>query len=101
MNVILEVHNREELNKNLCDDLDAVGVNNGNLHDLSVSIEHSYDLVKYIPDQFLKISESRISDPATIKELKAAGFNGFLLGEIFMQENDPGKAFQLFTELLR
>jgi len=97
MNVLLEVHNLEELNRSLCDDLDAVGVNNRNLGDFSVSIQHSYDLVDHIPSDFMKISESGISDPKKIAELKRAGFNGFLIGENFMKETDPGKAMKEFV----
>lgn len=96
MNVLLEVHNMEELNRSLCDELDAVGVNNRNLGDFSVSLKHSYDLVDHIPSKFLKISESGIDNPATIKELRDAGFDGFLIGENFMKEADPGKAMKDF-----
>jgi indole-3-glycerol phosphate synthase len=100
LNVLLEVHNQEELERSICDDLDAIGVNNRNLADFSVSLKHSYDLAGQIPDSFLKISESGISNPKTIHELKQAGFNGFLIGENFMKEEDPGKAMQQFvTEL--
>ncbi len=100
MNVLLEVHNREELDRSLCDELDAVGVNNRNLGDFSVSVQHSYDLVGHIPSKFLKISESGISDPATIKELRDAGFDGFLIGENFMKEEDPGRAMKEFVKQL-
>jgi indole-3-glycerol phosphate synthase len=97
LNVLLEVHNREELDRSICDDLDAIGVNNRNLGDFSVSVQHSYDLVNHIPSRFLKISESGISDPKTINELRAAGFDGFLIGENFMKETDPGKAMKEFV----
>ena len=100
MNVLLEVHNREELDRSLCDELDAVGVNNRNLGDFSVSIQHSYYLADHIPAQFLKISESGISDPQTIKELREAGFNGFLIGENFMKTTNPGKAMEEFVKQL-
>jgi indole-3-glycerol phosphate synthase len=100
LSVLLEVHNKEELERSICDDLDAIGVNNRNLRDFSVSVQHSYDLVKHIPDQFLKVSESGISNPQTIKELKAAGFNGFLIGENFMKEANPGQAMASFTKEL-
>jgi len=101
MNVLLEVHDREELERSICDDLDAIGVNNRNLADFSVSVQRSYELVEFIPDQFLKISESGISNPQTIKELKNAGFNGFLIGENFMKENDPAKAMEEFVKELK
>ena len=97
LSVLLEVHNQEELERSVCDDLDAVGVNNRNLADFSVSLQHSYDLVNLIPDKFLKISESGISDPGTIRDLKQAGFNGFLIGENFMREADPGEAMKDFV----
>jgi indole-3-glycerol phosphate synthase len=98
MSVLLEVHNQRELERSLCDELDAVGVNNRNLNDFSVSLEHSYSLVSQIPDQFLKISESGISDPDIINELKAAGFEGFLIGENFMKEKHPGTAMEEFVK---
>jgi len=97
LNVLLEVHNREELDRSICDDLDAIGVNNRNLGDFSVSVQHSYDLVGHIPSRFLKISESGISNPQTINELSVAGFDGFLIGENFMKETDPGKAMKEFV----
>jgi len=97
LNVLLEVHNREELDRSICDNLDAVGVNNRNLGDFSVSVQHSYDLVDHIPSRFLKISESGISNPQTIKELSSAGFDGFLIGENFMKEADPGSAMKEFV----
>lgn len=100
MNVLLEVHNMDELNRSLCDELDAVGVNNRNLSDFSVSVQHSFDLADHIPDRFLKISESGISKPETINELKEAGFNGFLIGENFMKEADPGRAMKAFVSQL-
>lgn len=99
LNVLLEVHNREELERSLCDELDAVGVNNRNLADFSVSLQHSYDLVSRIPDTFLKISESGISDTKTISDLKAAGFDGFLIGENFMRTADPGLAMRDFVAM--
>lgn len=97
LSVLLEVHNQQELEQSLCDDLDAVGVNNRNLADFSVSLQHSYNLVNQIPAHFLKVSESGISNPKTIHELKQAGFNGFLIGENFMKEEDPGRAMMEFV----
>lgn len=97
LNVLLEVHNLEELERSICSNLDAIGVNNRNLADFTVDIQTSFDLVNKIPDQFLKISESAISNPQTIKELKAAGFNGFLIGENFMKTNNPGAAIKEFV----
>jgi len=98
MSVLLEVHNREELDRSLFPELDAIGVNNRNLGSFSVSVQHSFDLVEHIPSEFLKISESGLSDPKTITALRSAGFNGFLIGENFMKQKDPGKAMKEFVD---
>lgn len=100
LNVLLEVHNREELQRSIHPDLDAIGVNNRNLADFSVDIQTSFDLVDEIPSEFLKISESAISNPLTINELKAAGFQGFLIGENFMKTADPAAAMRQFVSEL-
>ncbi|MGO1597732.1 MAG: indole-3-glycerol phosphate synthase TrpC [Sphingobacterium sp.] len=101
LNVLLEVHNQEELEISPLAYIDAVGVNNRNLKDFTVSLEHSRSLIKQIPDQYLKISESGISDPATIRELKSIGYQGFLIGENFMKTNDPGKAIHQFVQQMQ
>jgi len=98
LNVLLEVHNLEELERSIDPNLDAIGVNNRNLADFTVSVETSYQLSEHIPSEFLKISESAISDPETIKQLKKAGFNGFLIGENFMKQADPGVAMMEFVK---
>lgn len=100
MNVLLEVHNRAELERSIVNSVDAIGVNNRNLNDFSVSIEHSLELVSLIPDQFIKVSESGISDPATIRSLREAGFQGFLIGENFMKTKNPAYAMQEFVKAL-
>ena len=100
LNVLLEVHNREELLRSICSDLDAIGVNNRNLADFTVNIQTSFDLVDEIPSEFMKISESAISAATTIKDLKQVGFNGFLIGENFMKTNDPGAAMRGFVNEL-
>jgi len=97
LNVLLEVHNQEELERSICPNLDAIGVNNRNLADFTVDIQTSFDLVNRIPDEFLKISESAISNPEIIRDLKTAGFNGFLIGENFMKTNDPGASIKEFV----
>lgn len=101
LNVLLEVHSREELQRSITGNLDAIGVNNRNLGDFSVDIQNSFNLVDEIPAEVMKISESAISDPSIIKELKQAGFNGFLIGENFMKTDDPAAAMQRFVSELR
>ena len=97
LNVLLEVHNLEELERSLDPQLDAIGVNNRNLADFTVSVDTSFTLIKSIPAEFLKVSESAISNPETIRQLKEAGFNGFLIGENFMKEAYPGEAMKAFV----
>jgi indole-3-glycerol phosphate synthase len=100
LNVLLEVHNLEELERSINPKVDAIGVNNRNLTDFTVSVETSYNLAKHIPAEFMKIPESAISDPETIRHLKLAGFNGFLIGETFMKQADPGQAMRDFVAQL-
>lgn len=100
LNVLLEVHNEEELSRSLFESIDAIGVNNRNLKDFSVSLDHSYNLVDKIPDRYIKVSESGISDPKTINSLKEKGFQSFLIGENFMKTDYPGLEMQSFVSQL-
>lgn len=99
LNVLLEIHNEHEL-EHICDDVDVVGVNNRDLKTFSVDINRSIELGKKIPAGKIKISESGIDDVATIRLLRKHGFRGFLMGEKFMKEKDPGEAFKNFVEEL-
>lgn len=101
LNVLLEVHSLEELQRSITENIDAIGVNNRNLGDFTVNLQHSFDLVNEIPEGVMKISESAISKPETISALKTAGFNGFLIGENFMKTDDPASAMQRFVSALR
>ncbi|WP_075349548.1 indole-3-glycerol phosphate synthase TrpC [Algoriphagus marinus] len=98
LEVLMEVHDGEELDRSLCDALDLVGVNNRNLKTFEVSLQTSLDLVNRIPSNFVKISESGISDPATLIQLKSAGFDGFLIGESFMKSARPEQAAYNFIK---
>ena len=99
LNVLLEIHNEEEL-EHICDDVDVVGVNNRDLKTFTVDINRSIELGKKIPADKIKISESGIDDVTAIRLLKGNGFRGFLIGEKFMKEKDPGEAFKNFVEEL-
>lgn len=92
LQVLLEVHNSEELSSSLCDDVDIVGVNNRNLKTFETSIQNSIELSEQIPDSFVKISESGLKDAQTILELFQHGYKGFLIGETFMKTENPGTA---------
>jgi indole-3-glycerol phosphate synthase len=99
LEVLLEVHNEEEL-EHICDEVDLVGVNNRNLKTFEVDINTSLELINKIPADKPAVAESGIINVETIVTLKKAGFKGFLIGETFMKEADPGKAFSEFvTEL--
>ncbi len=91
MEVILEIHSGNEIDM-LSKDVDIVGVNNRDLKTFETNVNNSLSLIKDIPAGFLKISESGIYDALTIMRLKEAGFSGFLIGEHFMKEHDPGEA---------
>ncbi len=94
---ILEVHNEEELG-HCCDEVTMVGVNNRNLKTFEVDINTSLQLIDKIPAGKPAIAESGISNVETIVTLRQAGFKGFLIGENFMKEEQPGKAFEEFIE---
>jgi len=100
LEVLMEIHSEEQLSK-LCPEIDVVGVNNRNLKDFSVSIQTSIDLFDKIPADFVRISESGISDPNAIVNLRQVGFDGFLIGENFMKTPDPALACRLFIERVK
>jgi indole-3-glycerol phosphate synthase len=100
LEVLLEVHNAGELG-HANDYVDMLGVNNRNLKTFEQSIQVSFDLAALIPDRFVKVSESGISKVETVKELRKAGYRGFLMGENFMKEDNPAEALKLFVELLK
>ena len=100
LEVLLEVHNGEELEKSLKAGADLIGVNNRNLKTFEVSLQTSRDLVSRIPDTVGKVSESGLGHPDQLRELKALGYHGFLMGESFMKEDNPGAALSaLLTEI--
>jgi len=101
LEVLLEVHDGEELDQSINEHVDLVGVNNRNLKTFEVDIQTSLDLVKSIPDTFTKISESGLSDPSKLVQLKQAGFDGFLIGENFMKTIRPHQAAYNFMQQFR
>jgi len=92
LEVLLEVHNQEELEKSIMPSLDMIGVNNRNLKTFEVSLDFSKELAAQIPNDFVKVSESGISSIEAINELRPYGYNGFLIGENFMKTDNAGKA---------
>jgi indole-3-glycerol phosphate synthase len=100
LEVLLELHDVEELG-HICNDTSMVGINNRNLKTFEVDIERSLKMAELIPEEKIRIAESGISSSASIRLFKEHGFNGFLIGENFMKEANPGEAFRLFTEKLK
>jgi len=100
LEVLLEVHNQEELEKSIMPTLDMIGVNNRNLKTFEVSLDFSKQLAAQIPNDFVKVSESGISSIEAIAELRPYGYNGFLIGENFMKTDNAGQAATEFISKL-
>jgi len=100
MEVLLEIHQPEEIDY-LDLPISMVGVNNRNLQNFTVSVDTSLQLANLIPPSFVKISESGIASPDTLRLLRDAGYNGFLIGGFFMQQADPGSACKQLIEQSR
>ncbi len=100
LEVLLEVHNKEELQATLDAGADLIGVNNRDLKTFQLSIEISKSLAPLIPKDVVKVSESGIESPKTILELKEYGYEGFLMGQNFMQHSSPEKACKEFIDEL-
>ena len=100
LDVLLEVHDLQELKRSLLPTVDMLGVNNRNLKTFEVTTNISKHLSEEIPEDFVKVSESGISSIEAVKELRTFGFQGFLMGEHFMRTEDPGRAAANFIERL-
>jgi indole-3-glycerol phosphate synthase len=99
LEVLLEMHSVEELEyADLQPDL--CGINNRNLGSFFTDVENSFRLAELLPKDAVKVSESGISNPATVRALRQAGFRGFLIGENFMKTADPGLALNEFISKL-
>lgn len=99
LEVLLEVHNENELS-HANEFVDMLGVNNRNLKTFVTDIEVSFQLEDKIPYEFVKVSESGISNPQTVIDLRQAGYRGFLMGENFMKEKNPAEALKNFINQL-
>ena len=97
IDVLIEVHNKVELDCALDLDNDLIGVNNRNLHNFETSLQTTLELKKYIPEDKLVITESGIHSVEDVKLMNANGIYGFLVGETFMKAPKPGvKLKELF-----
>ena len=100
LDVLLEVHNQDELHKSIMPSIDMLGVNNRNLKTFEVSLDTSKQLSNLIPDDFVKVSESGISNIEAIKTLQPFGYKGFLIGENFMKTDNAGLSAKQFIKTL-
>ena len=94
MDVLVEVHDAEELERALALDLKLVGINNRNLHTFETSLNTTLDLLPRIPDGVTVITESGIHTRDDVELMRDHEVNGFLVGEAFMREEDPGLALK-------
>ena len=95
LEVLLEMHSEEELEYAELEP-DLCGINNRNLGTFITSVDNSFRLASLLPKDAVKVSESGISNPDTIRQLQTAGFKGFLIGECFMKEDNPGESLAHF-----
>jgi indole-3-glycerol phosphate synthase len=94
MEPLVEVHTHEELDRALAAGARIVGVNNRDLKTLTVRVETSYELIEQIPEACIAVAESGLRFHGDLKKLRAAGFDGFLIGEHLMLSPDPGAALR-------
>ena len=108
LEVLLEIHSADELDY-ITPEVDVVGVNNRHLGSFVTDVKTSFELAPALReirrsepanDGKVFISESGISQPETVRQLREAGFRGFLMGETFMKEPDPGAALATFIHAL-
>jgi indole-3-glycerol phosphate synthase len=99
LEVLLEMHGEEELEYAELEP-DMCGINNRHLGSFITDVQNSFRLASLLPVDSVKVSESGISNPQVIKDLRLAGFHGFLIGETFMKTEDPGKTLKDFISKL-
>ena len=96
MDVLVEVHDAQELQTALACQSPLIGINNRNLRTFEVSLQTTLDLLTAMPDDRLVVTESGILAPVDVAQMRAAGVNAFLVGEAFMRAPEPGSALRSF-----
>ena len=99
LQVLLELHAEVELN-HICDTVHFVGINNRNLKTFEVDLKQSIYMQSKIGNDYITIAESGIDSIDSLQMLQSNGFDGFLMGELFMKQTKPGLAFELFCKAL-
>lgn len=98
MDVLIEVHDADELRRALAVKPNLIGINNRNLRTFVTRLETTLELAGTIPPEILVVTESGIRTPADVARMRSADINAFLVGEAFMRAADPGAALrELFT----
>jgi indole-3-glycerol phosphate synthase len=100
LEVLLELHEEDEIG-HICEETGIVGINNRNLKTFTVNMDRSLKMAELIPTELVKVTESGISSLEQITLFKKNGFRGFLIGEHFMKEKEPGIAFASFVNKLK
>lgn len=94
LDALVEVHDREDIEKALCYDVRLLGINNRNLRTFETTLQTSFNLASDLPRELTLVSESGIRTRDDIERLRAAGFHAFLIGEELMRAQDEGKALR-------
>ncbi len=100
LEVLLEVHNREELLNSYAPGIQMLGVNNRDLKTFKVDLQTSIELAAEAPKGVTLVSESGIKNPADVEKIREAGYSGFLIGTYFMKQTNPGQAAAQFINQL-
>lgn len=96
LETLLEVHDLRDLDY-VTTDYDMVGVNNRHLGTFHTDVAQSFALAERLPAEVVRVAESGISSPEVVRRLRQVGYRGFLIGECFMRESDPGEALRQFV----
>ena len=100
MEVLLEMHSEADTEYAELEP-DMYGINNRNLGSFETDVNNSFQLISRLPAEGVKVSESGISSPEIVSQLRSIGYRGFLIGENFMKEPDPGLALANFIAQIR
>ncbi len=98
LEVLVESHSREELETALQLEQGIIGINSRNLKTLKTDLQTAFKLSEYIPDNRISIAESGITSKQDIIQLSNAGYHGFLIGEMLMRGDNPGKVLASLLE---
>lgn len=100
LDVLLELHDEREI-EYITSQHNLIGVNNRNLGSFVTTVDKSFEMAELLPKDAVLVSESGISDPQTVRQLRQAGYRGFLIGENFMKNGNPGKSLAAFIQSLQ